>query len=84
MLGVTEDTTLEVGEQLLLTLARQFAHILHIHHSSLTHRECKSFACRVHSVNRDLRLDGSLGEHICFRLQLLVFIKYLKRTKEEI
>lgn len=51
VLGVAEDNALEVGEQFLLALARQFAHILHIHHSSLTHRECKSFACRVHSVN---------------------------------
>ena len=84
MLGVTEDYTLEVGEQLLLTLARQFAHILHIHHSSLTHRECKSFACRVHSVNRDLRLDGALGEHIRLCFEFLIFIKYLKRTKEKV
>ena len=82
--GVTEDNTFKIHKEFFFVLPCQFAHIFHIHHSPLTHRECKSFACRVYTVYRDLRLDGSLGEHVRFCLQLLVFVKDFKRTQEEI
>ena len=81
---IQEHNAFQITVKFFFALARQLRHIFHIHHCLLSERKCKCFACRIHMVDHDLRLDGTLREHIRFGFQFLVFIKDFKGAKQEI
>ena len=63
-------------------LAGQLRHERKIH--TLSDGDGQCFHSSIHMLDNLLLLDGALGEHICFPLELLLIVQNLQRTQEVI
>ena len=79
-----EDHARQFLGKLIFELAGQLRHERKIHADTLSDGDGQGFNSSIHMLDDLLLLDGALGEHICFSLELLLIVQNLQRTQEVI
>ena len=82
--GIQEDDALQILEQFLLAFAGQLHHIGHVDLGFFRQRQGIRFRSCINGQNRDLLLDGSLGEHICFTDEVALVVQHFQRRKQAV
>ena len=77
---IEKNNASEIGKNFCFAFSCQFAHIVHIYKGVFSERHRQRLACRIHTVNCQARVDGSLGENIRLFFQITLLIQLLKRT----
>ena len=77
---IEKNNASEIGKNFCFAFPCQFAHIVHIHKGVFPERNRQRLACRIHTVNGQARVDGSLGENIRLFFQIAFLVQLLKRA----
>ena len=77
---IEKNNASEIGKNFCFAFPCQFAHIVHIHKGVFSERHRQRLACRIHTVNCQARVDGSLGENIRLFFQITLLVQLFKRT----
>ena len=77
---IEENNASEIGKDFCFAFSCQFAHIVHIHKGVFSERHRQRLACRIHTVNCQARVDGSLRENIRLFFQITLLVQLFKRT----
>ena len=77
---IEKNNASEIGKDFCFAFSCQFAHIVHIHKGVFSERHRQRLACRIHTVNGQARVDGSLREDVRLFFQITLLVQLFKRT----
>ena len=80
--GNAEDNAGQLGGNRGFVLAAEPGHVWQIHVRTLVHGHSQRLNRSLSVLNRAVRLDGTLGEHVRLALYPAIFVQNLQRAQE--